>query len=85
MPTGPLPPVKTLITPSRVIASLIMLSLLALCLRLGFWQLERAAEKQRITDAGTQSITFDEAVKVAAKNVDATFWRVTEVTGRYLD
>jgi cytochrome oxidase assembly protein ShyY1 len=85
MPIGLLPPVKTLITPSRVIASLIMLSLLALCLRLGFWQLERAAEKQQITDAGAQKIRFDEAVTMAADNVDAAFWRITEVSGRYLD
>lgn len=58
-----------------------MIALLALCLQLGFWQLERAEQKRQVTEAGQQETRIDAAAREPTK----ALWKSTSVAGRYSD
>ena len=57
-----------------------MASLLALCLRLGFWQLERAEQKRQLSMAGQQTVSLDQALTEPAQ----ALWSRLTLTGHYL-
>lgn len=57
-----------------------MIALLALCLRLGFWQLERGEQKRQLIDAGTQNTSINEANGQLAN----ALWKTITLNGNYL-
>jgi len=57
-----------------------MASLLALCLRLGFWQLERAEQKRQVSMAGQQTVSLEQALTEPTQ----TRWSRLTLSGHYL-
>lgn len=64
---------------STLLASVVMIGLLLLCIRLGFWQLDRAEQKRTLLAAGNSSISFEAAIVAGEQGL----WRQSSVRGRY--
>ena len=57
-----------------------MLGLLLLCISLGFWQLDRAEQKQNLAAAGDEQTTLAEVLLAPAEHL----WQQTVISGRFL-